>query len=222
MGTEPQEYRLTKHPGYLVIAGCVLSTVVIFTLHGSRWPTVLFLLVGLFLPVPLGHLLSRISRRRIRWPGLLSLIVTTLGILIVAWIGKYPNPAWAFQDSLKIAPPANIQNLSAYCGWYDGRITIIRFTSDVATIRKLLPSGTEPQLFLEYPGHLDQIKDIDAHWQAAIQPGWIVDRSVATFPGWRTPWYAHWDLPSKSTEPSGVQIVWDDQTGQAIVVSTKE
>lgn len=221
--TQTQKRQLTKHTAFIAIAGCALSSAVMVMLHGSRWPTALFIIAGVFLPVPLAILFSRLSHQRIRWPGLLSLFVTTLGILIVAWIGKYPNPAWAFEDSLRVAPPANIQNLSALCGWFDGRITVLRFASDAATIRKLLPPGTEPQLLLEDPTHIDQIKDIDVRWTlSATGLGYVVDRSLATFPGWKSPWYAKWSLPSSTVEPSIVWIVWDEQTGQAIVVSTKD
>ncbi len=215
METQPPKNQLTKHTAYIAIAGCALSSVVMLTLHGSRWPTALFIMLGLFLPVPFAMLLSRISRRRIRWPGFLSLLATTLGILIVAWIGKYPNPAWAFKDSLRIAPPAGIQSLSAYRGWFDGRVTVLRFTADVQPIRKLLPSGTEPQRFLEYPG----FQDLDERWRVMAGTGAIVDRSLRAFPGWRSPWCAEWSLPSATLEPDWLRMAWDDQTGQAIVVS---
>lgn len=216
METQTQKRRLTKHTAAIAIAGCALSSVVMVTLHGSRWPTALFILAGMFLPVPLALLLSRLSLQRIRWPGLLSLFLTTLGILTVAWLGKYPNPASAFKDSLRIAPPAGIQNLSARCGWFDGRVTVLRFTADVQTIRNLLPSGTEPQRFLESPG----FQNLDERWRVmATGTGAIVDRSLRTFPGWKSPWCAQWSLPSATFEPDWVRIAWDDQTGQAIVVS---
>ena len=213
----PRDQKIARHAASLTIVGFLISIAIIFPLHGSRWPTAFFVMAGTVLPVPLGHLLSHIPRPYIRWPGLLSLFLTTLTILIIALLGKYPNPANAFKNYLGITPPASVRNLSALCGWNDGRITIVRFTSDGATIRKLLPPGTETELLLGSMG--PGLHDEDDRWSVATMPGWIVDRSLATFPGWHSAWRAEWNLPSYFGEPHFVRIVWDDQTGQAILVA---
>ena len=130
-----------RFPILLSFAGLILSWAIVGGLHGSKWPTVFFVLAGVALPVPIASLLARLRHPYLARPGPPSLVLLMLAIAAIAYVGKHPSPGEVFQQAFGVAPPQSVTQLQALRGWLDGTITVLHFRADPAAIPALVPAG---------------------------------------------------------------------------------
>jgi hypothetical protein len=193
----------------LVLGGLIGTLAITVPLH---WNNAFFVLAGSVLPVLFGTLLARVSRYRIGFPGLIGLVVTLVGILILSWMARYPNPNKAFAEVMGTAVPESVRGLSAKRGWFDGRITILRFTADPDAIRALIPPKAEVDLLAK-----DDQRKIEDEWKYAVGMGAIIDSSLLQFPGWTKPRRAEWPKSPGSSDGNSMGMIWDEASGSAVV-----
>lgn len=199
--------------GWLSAGGAVLTLVAIEMMRGSRWPTAFFPIAGLIVTPLLALLFATVLPRVIRWPGTLALLVSVSLLAGLGWWGKFPDPAATFRKIMKTDPPPDITSLTARCGWFDGCVTVIHFKADPATIRRMLPQKAVSDLVPLQPS-----RETASRWPLATGVGPIVDPSLAQYPHWKAPFCTAWSEDRPYGEQANVSILWDDETGQALIV----
>lgn len=203
----------------VILCGC-LTFVMITAMRGSAWPTSFFVIGGFALPYLIGLALYWSGRRR--FVRLLSVVVALAGLWVVMWIGKHPSAERAFREVTGVEMPAGAEVICVERGWFDGRTTIVRFRTDVASVRAAMQAcdagmdSVDKRVVDESMKTADRVSFRD-RWKAEISWAIPIASWMADPPAWSQPRYSHWSL---WRTPKGghrdVWFFWDDATGEAI------
>lgn len=135
-----------------------------------------FLFAGALLIAVVASVISRRSKRSLRVELAALTLVVILSTIICYWTA-HPSPRYLFFMAFGVEPPAGVTKLEGRVQWFDGKIILLRFQADEATLKQAMSARNflPNELLKEAVSREETVKIVKNHFYSAriADPTWI-------------------------------------------------